>query len=265
MNIQTILKNFGLNDKEISVYLALIDLGPSPVRMVAQKSKVNRGTAYDILKALQKQGLVSFYDTRSKQHFVAESPEKLLSAVKDKQEELEEVKNQIRGSLPELKIIFEKQGGKPIVKSYEGSKGIRFILEDVIASAKKKDSLPDEAFLSPEALAKREAESGSYYAYSSSDIKNELYKDYKGFNKDRLKAKISNKVISFGKGGELVGLDERKWMPAEHGTPTYILIYSGKVAMISLASSGQPVGVIIEDAGLYQTQKMIFEFNWKSL
>ena len=62
----------------------------------------------------------------------------------------------------------------------------------------------------------------SYYAYSSSDVKNELYKDYKDFNKDRLKAKIANKVISFGKGGELVGLDERKWMNAEHGTPTYI-------------------------------------------
>ncbi len=234
MNIQTILKNFGFSDKEISVYLALIELGPSPVRLVAQKSKVNRGTAYDILKALQKQGLVSFYDTQAKQHFVAEPPEKLLVAVKDKQQE------------PELKTIFEKQGGKPIVKSYEGSKGIRFILEDVITTTKA----------SGEKI---------YCAYSSSDVKNELYKDYKDFNKDRLKAKISNKVIAFGKGGELVGLDERKWMNAEQGTPTYILIYPGKVAMVSLASSGQPVGVIIEDAGLYQTQKMIFEFNWKML
>ena len=70
------------------------------MRLVSQKSKVNRGTAYDILKALQKQGLVSFYDTKSKQHFVAESPEKLLAAVKDRQEELEEVKEQIKNSLP---------------------------------------------------------------------------------------------------------------------------------------------------------------------
>ncbi len=246
MNIQTILKNFGFSDKEILVYLALIELGPSPVRLIAQKSKVNRGTAYDILKALQKQGLVSFYDTQSKQHFVAEPPEKLLLAVKDKQEDLEAVKEQIKNSLPELKTIFEKQGGNPIVKSYEGSKGIRFILEDVISTTKASGEK-------------------TYYAYSSSDVKNELYKDYKDFNKDRLKAKISNKVIAFGKGGELVGLDERKWMNAEHGTPTYILIYPEKVAMISLASSGQPVGVIIEDAGLYQTQKMIFEFNWKTL
>ncbi len=246
MNIQTILKNFGLNDKEISVYLALVELGPSPVRLIAQKSKVNRGTSYDILKALQKQRLVSFYDTQSRQHFVAEPPEKLLAAVKDRQEQLEEVKMQIHESLPELKSIFEKQGGRPIVKLYEDTKGVRSILEDVISSTQN----------SVEKL---------YYAYSSSDIKNELYKDYKDFNKDRLKAKVSNKIISFGVGGELVGLDERKWMNGEHGSPTYIIIYPGKVAMISKSASSEPIGVIIEDQALYQTQKMIFEFNWNKL
>ncbi len=246
MNINLILKNFGLNDKEISVYLSLVELGPAPVRLIAQKSKVNRGTTYDILKALQKQGLVSFYDTQTRQHFVAEPPEKLLTAVKDRQEQLEEVKMQIHESLPELKSIFEKQGGRPVVKLYEDTKGVKYILEDVLSTTQKsQDKL--------------------YYAYSSTDIKNELYKDYKDFNKDRLKAKISNRVISFGIGGQLVGLDERKWMNGEHGTPTYIIIYSGKVAMISKSQSGEPIGVIIEDDALYRTQKMIFEFNWNKL
>ena len=246
MNIQTILKNFGLNDKESSVYLALVELGPSPVRVLAQKSKVNRGTTYDILKALQKQGLVSFYDTQTHQHFVAEPPEKLLLALEDRQRGIEEVKKQIADSLPELKSIFEKEGGRPVIKLYEKHKGIRSILEDVLATTKT-------------------SAGKLYYAYSSADVKNELYKGYGDFNKDRLKAKVANRVIAFGKGGELAGLDERKWMPGEHVSPTYIIIYPGKVAMISLASSGQPVGVIVEDAGLYNTQKIIFEFNWSNL
>jgi len=246
MSIQTILKNFGLNDKEIAVYLALVELGPSPVRMLATKSKVNRGTTYDTLKALQKQGLVSFYDTKTHQYFVAEPPEKLISALNDREREIKTVKAQIEESLPELKSIFEKEGGRPVVKLYEGHKGIKFILEDVLTTTK----------LAPHKL---------YYAYSSSDVKSELYKDYPQFNKDRLKAKVSNHVISIGKGGKLVGLDQRKWMNAEQGSPTYILIYHGKVAMISLARNGQPVGVIVEDEALYQTQKMIFEFNWKAL
>src|SRR5438309_465039 len=127
MDIRIILKNFGLNDKEIAVYLALVELGPSPVRVVSAQSKVNRGTTYDILKALQKQGLVSFYDTKTNQHFAAEPPEKLLLALDERQREIGEVKKQIESSLPELKSVFEKQGGKPAVKLYEGNKGIRFI------------------------------------------------------------------------------------------------------------------------------------------
>jgi HTH-type transcriptional regulator, sugar sensing transcriptional regulator len=246
MNIQVLLKNFGLSEKETAVYLALIDLGPSPVRAIAAKSKVNRGTSYDILKDLIKLGIASYYNKESKQYFVAEEPEKLLSAIDQKKEDLDEIRTNIKENLPLLKTLFEKQGGKPVIKLYEGNKGIRFILEDVLTTLKN----------SSDRL---------YYVYSSSDVKNELYKAYKDFNKDRLKYKICNKVIAFGKGGELVGLDERKWMNAEHGTPTYIIIYSGKVVMISISSSGEPIGVIMEDSGLYQTQKMIFEFNWRQL
>lgn len=108
-------------------------------------------------------------------------------------------------------------------------------------------------------------ENKTYFVYSSADIRDHLYKTYPNFNHDRLKANISNRVIALGKGGELAGLDERKWMTTEHGAPTYILIYSGKVAMISIAANKDPVGVIIEDEGLYTTQKMIFDFNWKKL
>ena len=78
MDIQVIFKNFGLSEKEIAVYLALIELGPSSVREIAAKSKVNRGTSYDILKSLIALGIVSYYNKESKQYFIAEQPEKLL-------------------------------------------------------------------------------------------------------------------------------------------------------------------------------------------
>jgi len=70
---------------------------------------------------------------------------------------------------------------------------------------------------------------------------------------------------SSARGGELAGLDERKWMAREHSAPTYILIYNGKVAMISLSATGEPVGVVIEDEALYTTQAMIFNKLWETL
>lgn len=244
------LLQFGLDEKEISVYLSLISLGPSPVRVIAKQARVNRGTTYDILKSLIGQGLVSYYKQYSKdskkQYFVAEPPQKLLDAVENKRHGLETLKIHLNKSLPELESLYEKSGAKPVAKYYEEMSGVRTILEDVLETMRNQ---PDK----------------KYYVYSSADIRDYLHKAYPNYNQERIKAGINNQVIGLGRGGELVGLDERKWMDQEHASPTYILIYSGKAAMISISASGEPVGVIIQDQALYQTQKMIFEFCWSRL
>jgi HTH-type transcriptional regulator, sugar sensing transcriptional regulator len=250
MELPVILKKFGLNDKEIAVYCALIELGATSVRNISAKTGVNRGTSYDILKALQGHGLVSFYDTKTHQHFVAEPPEKLLLALDERQEELNQVKEEIKESLPELNTLFEKRGGKPVMKIYEGAKGIRQIFEDVL----------DEVSKSSDKI---------YYLYSSatSRERKNVYSEMPDFSKKRIAKKINVKIISLGEGGELVGLDERKWMKAESSElkSTHEIIYCGKVAHISLDNEKKPIGVIIQNDAIYQTQKLIFEFNWNKL
>lgn len=248
MQIQSLLKNFGLNEKETAVYTALIQLGPSPVRAVALKSKVNRGTTYDILKSLIDQGLVTYYNQETKQYFVAESPEKLITALEDKQKQLETVKQDIKEVLPELQSLFEYEGGRPTVKLYEGRKGVKQILEDVLNSlAGAKDK--------------------TYYVYSSADLRKDVYEAMPEFSKKRVAKKIQVKTISLDEGGQLVGMDERKWLASgkKNLRATYELIYNGKVAHISLASSDNPIGVVIENEAVYETQKLIFEFLWKKL
>lgn len=246
MQIEVILKNFGLSEKEIAVYLSLIELGPSSVREISVKSKVNRGTSYDILKALISIGVVSYYNKESKQYFIAEPPEKLLSAIDQKKEDLDEVRKNVQDSLPLIKTLFEKQGGKPSVKLYEGTKGIRQILEDVLASAEQK-----------------------YYLYSSSTAlgRKSVYTDMPDFSKKRIAKKIHVRIISLGEGGQLAGLDERKQMPISEGEvkSTHEIIYTGKVAYISLDDKEEPVGVVIQNEAIYNTQKKIFEFNWDKI
>lgn len=248
MQIHSLLKNFGLNDKETAVYTALIELGPSPVRTIASKSKVNRGTSYDILKSLIDQGLVTYYNQETKQYFVAESPEKLIDALEDKQKQLEEVKKDIQVALPELQSMFEQEGGRPTVKLYEGAKGVKKILEDVL-----------------ETLA--ESKEKTYYVYSSSSLRKNVYDAMPDFSKKRISKKILVNTISLDEGGQLVGLDARKWLPAgkDNLKSTYELIYNGKVAHISLGTSDNPIGVVIENEAIYQTQKLVFEFLWNKL
>ncbi len=256
MQFETILKDLGLNDKEVAVYLALIEMGHSPVRVIAGKAKVNRGTTYDILKSLQDQGLVSFYDTKSHQYFVAEPPEKLMQLLEVKSKNIDELKIKVQQALPQIKAKFEKQGGKPTVKLYEGLNGIKHILEDVLVTM--------------EASADK-----TYYIYSSSDVRKNVYLAMKDFSEKRIKKNIKVQSISLGEGGQLVGLDERKWMSPFGGSPeggkqqnlkaTYEIIYFGKVAHISLDNAENPVGVVIQNDEIYQTQKLIFENIWRKL
>jgi len=252
MQIQVVLKNFGLSEKEIAVYLALIELGSSSVRAIAEKSKVNRGTTYDILKSLINMGIISYYNKESKQYFIAERPETLLAVIDRKREALSEVKANIEESIPLFKTLFEKQGGKPAVKLYEGIIGIRHILEDVLKSM---DRVKDK----------------TYYVYSSATVRKNVYLAMKDFSRKRISRKIKVKTIALGEGGNLLGLDERKWMQLpnkndeENLRPTYEIIYCGKVAYISLDNAENPIGIVIENEEIYHTQKLIFEQSWKNL
>jgi HTH-type transcriptional regulator, sugar sensing transcriptional regulator len=248
MQVQTILKNFGLNDKETAVYLALIALGPSPVRTIAEKTGVNRGTTYDILKSLIDEGLVSYYHKQSHQYFAAESPEKLVTALDRRQQELEEVKGQINAHLHSLTALFQRQGGRPVVKLYEGKTGIRQILEDVLATMAG-------------------AETKRYFVYSSANLRKNVYQAMPDFSKKRVAKKISVRTIALGQGGQLVGLDERKWLPITKKDlrATYEIIYGGKVAHISVDDADNPVGVVIENPEIYETQAAIFDFNWETI
>jgi sugar-specific transcriptional regulator TrmB len=258
MQIESILKAFGLNEKEIAVYLALIELGPSPVRLVSAKSGVNRGTTYDILKALIDLGLVSYFNKQSHQYFSAESPQKLLLAIQAKSENIAKLKIQIEEELPYLQALFEKQGGKPAVKLFEGTKGLKAILEDVLETVSRQ-SIKE------------------YFVYSSVNLRKDVYNAYPNFSDIRKSKKIKVKTIALGEGGQLVGLDERKWLNSslnlsspimgEGKSPnsTYEIIFAGKVAHISLDDTSNPVVVLIQNQSIYETQRAVFESLWEKL
>lgn len=243
--IENILKKIGLNEKEINVYLTCLKLGPAPVRKIASEAGVNRGTAYDILRALANLQLIAYYHKDKHQYFMAEDPTKINEVIDEKQKQLISTKKEINGIMPELLSRYNKAGAKPVVKYYEGERGIKFILRDVITSTAQT--------------------AGEYYVFSSSTIKKYIYAAYPNFSAERVKARVKVKTISIGAGGETYGLDARKWLTKNESAPTYTLIYVGKVAMITVNQSVRPLGVIIEDDHIYQTEKMIFDALWKFL
>jgi len=242
----TVFKKLGLSDKEIKVYLGLIKSGAISVRGLSEKVSLNRGTVYDMLKRLQEKGLASFYLQETKQKFVAEEPERLMRLVQEREERLEEIKDNFGSLIPELRSLMEKGGNRPTSKFYEGKTGIKQILEDVLATTDL-------------------SEIKEYYIYSATNVSDDINAAYPNFTKYRIRKKIRVKAISLAEGGGLSGLDERRWLGTKEDSATYSLIYNGKVAFISRDTQNKPVGVIIENNLIYETQKLIFNELWKCL
>lgn len=229
----------------VKIYLALLGLGPSSVRKLAQHAGLNRGTVYDILKELQEKGVVSFYKEATKQYFVAEDPNKLRDLVVNKKKELAELANDLDKLIPELQALHDKGGDRPVARYYQPD-GLYKILEDVLRICE-------------------DSEDKIYRIYSAEGVREYLYKDFPTFSDARIAKGIKVKVIALGQGGELRGLDERKWLEAKNQTPTYIIIYPQKTAYISLDAQNEPLGVVIENQGVYETQKNIFDQLWNKL
>ena len=104
----------------------------------------------------------------------------------------------------------------------------------------------------------------TYRVYSAANIREYLYYNFTSFSERRIKLGIKAKVIAVGAGGETRGLDERRWITAKRGAPAYVIIYGKKMAIISL-SQGRPHSVLVEDAGLADIQKLVFDTLWNKL
>ena len=114
------LIDLGLSEKEAAVYLASIQLGPSPVQKISNKSRVNRATTYVIIESLMEMGLMSKYDEGKKTFFVAEKPERLVNYFEEKGRDLKDKIFKINQIVPELNSLYNDLSDKPKVKYYEG-------------------------------------------------------------------------------------------------------------------------------------------------
>jgi len=58
--IENILKEIGLTEGEIKIYLALLELGSSSITSIIKRSGISGSKAYEVLDRLAKKGLVNF-------------------------------------------------------------------------------------------------------------------------------------------------------------------------------------------------------------
>ena len=89
--IELELRKLGLKEKEVQVYLAGLELGPSSVQKIAEMAKITRPTTYEIIKILEKKGLFVEIKQKKKRVFIAQSPERILGILRIQKREIEEI------------------------------------------------------------------------------------------------------------------------------------------------------------------------------
>lgn len=238
------LKNIGFSDKEVAVYISLLEIGSGTVSAIARKAGINRTTGYDILDSLVEKGLVTISGKEPKQEYAAESPEKIENYIAGQIQKLHHSLKIAQTTLvPELKSLHNISD-RPRVRFYEGAEGMKEVYEDTLTTHE-----PIRAYATVD------------------DMHRGIPNYFPGYYKRRAGAGITIRAIvpDTEIGRERANKDkeelrETALVPQDkfYFSPE-INIYDNKVM---IASWREKLGIIIESAEIADAMKKIYELSW---
>ena len=243
MSLEQCLLELGLSEKEAKVYLAALELGPVNIQNLTHKSGIRRSTVYEMLKSLEKQGLVAETVRGKRRIFMASPPESLKNKLKSKEALLNDI-------LPELRSLNNTSAIKPKITYYEGRDGLRQIYNLALEAKNKKADWVSpinsvfetvgEDFLNKYVEIKKKM---GYWIRSIHIVERQesgyKYLDPKTFETTLRRVRFAPKGIDI---------------------PNAIAIWDEKVAIISSRKEG--FGFIIESKDFTQTMKIFYNLLW---
>lgn len=148
------LRKLGLKEKEVEVYLAGLELGPSTILKIAQKVKITRPTVYEIIKTLEKKGLFVEKIQKRKRYFVAQSPDSLLGILRTQKRELEEKEREFIRIIAALRAKYYKKEESGI-RVFKGKEGLK-VLEEELLTTPSQDIYLLSSITRPKEIKERE-------------------------------------------------------------------------------------------------------------
>lgn len=230
------LKELGLTDNEVRIYLLLLKQGMMNPSEISQKLGLHRGYVYDALERMQEKGAVNSILRNNKKCFQATSPKNLVELLSFRLENFQKI-------VPDLIKIAELKKEETKVELHKGKRVYRTLLKDMISTLKKNE----EAYLIgiDEALLLREIEPIYLRQYLNSIIMKNIREKIIIINGSK---KIRNPNIQYRE------IDEK------YIGNTAQIIYNNKVAIFIL---GVPYYlIVIENKEVAETYKRQFTLLW---
>ena len=244
-----VLTKIGLSEQETSVYNFLLEEGETTAGLIIKKTKIKRGTVYNILKYFLKNSLITQSDKTGVAKFKPEHPLKLKEYFDKKLAEVSYAKSILENNLPDIVSKFNLSQNKPGIQYFEGMSGTQIILNDSLTS--KTEIL---TYADLEAIQKYIPEINREYV----EKRDKLNIKKRGIVLD---TPFSRKFI---KDYHPNVTETKLILPGQYPFNTIVQIYDQKVSYLTL-SEKNIVGIIIHDKNIYQTHKLLFKRLWESL
>lgn len=247
--MENILKQLGLNEKEIVIYKTLLQRGASTASSLATIIDLPRQTVYSILQKLSDENIIEKGPWKGANKFMVD-PTNLSSLIRSKQKKLSRLENTIEELMPELlKMTKVNDRKKPLVQYYEGTFGLKRLFDEILEQFKRKDDDTFRGF-------------GINY-FQNTDIRDFLY----DFIKERHALGIKTQLL-VGLGGDDFGITKDK--STELGREVRRMNTPAQNASIYLVgdraylfSYTDDVGIMIEQKLIVSLFKTIFDSEWE--
>lgn len=128
-----IFRELGFTEREIKVYIALLETGLTTVGPIAAKTKLQHSKVYETLDKLIEKGLVSFIVISKTKHFQASDPKEILNLIDDRKRRFKEV-------LEELELKQKYSDSKQIAVVHEGFKSFQAMFNRIADELKEAES-----------------------------------------------------------------------------------------------------------------------------
>lgn len=240
------LIELGLSDEEAKVYIALLELGGSYVSAIAKQAGVHRVVCYKILEGLTAKGLIAQFTKKNVRHFSAEDPRILVRKQQQKLERAEKI-------LPELLSMTHALAYKPKIQYYEGTEGIRNVLEDTLNAENEIIGYTDFGAL-PQVLPENEL-----IHYANQKLERRI--------RTRFLSPHSNEGLKhlghcYPQGFHTHLVEVLFVDPTAAPFEYQITFYNDRAAILSL-NPRELLGMIIESSVYTKTERAVFELAWK--
>ncbi len=240
--IITTLKNIGLTEKEIKIYLLIIKHREITAGEISKRTKDSRTHTYDTIKKLIEKGLVTCVIKNNIKFFKSVDPNKLLDYLDEKKSKIEHEEKEINKIIPEIKKLqkdFKKDDVK--IEVYEGEEGLKTIMKDIIRENK------------------------NFITWGATNKVNKYLPDFfiRKYLNERKRKNIKARQLFTEISGVLKSpLSINKKLPKEFASPTTTLVYGNKV--VNFLWLEIPRAILTENKELANSYKKHFELMWKS-